>query len=358
MTTQILGIGTTNPGEGIPQMLISEFMTHAHELEEAEARKLRFVYRQSGIEKRHSVIEDFRFTDPSRFTFFPSNESLQPFPSTSARMQVFKEKALDLAKEAITDCLKSSLTFPSEISHIILVSCTGMFAPGLELEIIQQMQLRHNVERYCIHFMGCYAAFNGMKLADKICRSEPDAKVLLVSVELCTLHFQKNYTEDNLLANAIFADGAAAVLLGRGEEGLSIRAYDNYLFPSGEKDMAWSIGDLGFEMRLSKYVPELLQQGLQEISDHLENKYPLSSIYNYSIHPGGRQILQKVEESLKINPQQNRHSHEVLKNFGNMSSATILFVLKRWMEEQESQGPIFAMGFGPGLTLETMLFEK
>ncbi|MFD2203683.1 type III polyketide synthase [Shivajiella indica] len=358
MNNHIVSIGTANPGEGISQTQIGEFMKIAHGLDAVESRKLNFVYRQSGIKHRYSVLEDFKYDDPQKFSFFPKNHSLTPFPSTQQRMEVFRKNGFHLAKKAITRCLQKGMTYPTEITHLILVSCTGMFAPGLELQIIHEMGLKTDLERYSLHFMGCYAAFNAIKLADKICDSSPKAKVLIVSVELCTIHFQKDYTEDNLLANAIFGDGSAAALISKSKSGLGIAKYDSKLFKNGEEDMAWSIGNFGFEMKLSKYVPDLLQKGLEVIQSHLENYFQLSTLKNFAIHPGGRQILQKVEEAFGLDINQNFASHEVLRDFGNMSSATILFVLEKWLEEQTKSGNILAMGFGPGLTLETMLLEK
>lgn len=358
MNNSIVSIGTANPGAGIPQMRIADFMKMAHGLDGQDARKLQFVYRQSGIEKRHSVLEDFNYKEPQKFTFFPSNESLTPFPSTKARMEVFRQEALPLAKKAVAECLIEGETYPNEITHLILVSCTGMYAPGLEIDIIRELGLNSSVERYAIHFMGCYAAFNALRLADRLCDACSDAKVLIVSVELCTIHFQREFTEDNLLANAIFADGAAAALVAKSDIGLKIKGFDSKLFPEGASDMAWSIGDVGFEMRLSKYVPELLSKGLQEINAYLENTFKLSTIRNFAIHPGGKQILQKVEDAFGIDASQDQFSHEVLKKFGNMSSTTILFVLNKWLQDEKSEGDILAMGFGPGLTLETLLLEK
>jgi predicted naringenin-chalcone synthase len=358
MNNHIVSIGTASPGKAIPQLKISEFMKIAHGLDSIDSRKLNFIYKHSGISSRHSVLDDFNHSDPKDFNFFPKNKDLDPFPSTKQRMEEFRTQAFPLAKSAITQCLQDGLTYPNEITHMILVSCTGMFAPGLELEIIDKMGFPANVERYSIHFMGCYASFNALKLADRICDSSPDAKVLIVSVELCTLHFQKEYNEDNLLANAIFGDGAAAALVTNNSKGLKIKSYDSRVFKEGEQDMAWTIGDFGFEMKLSKYVPELLQKGLESIHDDLEKLYNLSEIKNFAVHPGGKQILQKVESAFKITASQNLHSHKVLDQFGNMSSATILFVLKHWLEDELMDGSLLALGFGPGLTLETLLLEK
>lgn len=358
MNNHIVSIGTASPGDAIPQLQISEFMKIAHGLDKIDSRKLNFIYKHSGISSRYSVLQDFNHADPQHFDFFPKNKDLTPFPSTKRRMEEFRSQAFPLAKTAITQCLQHALIYPNEITHLILVSCTGMFAPGLELEIMDKMGFASNVERYSIHFMGCYASFNALKLADRICDSSPESKVLIVSVELCTLHFQKEYNEDNLLANAIFGDGAAAALVCKDSQGLEIKNYDSRVFKEGEKDMAWSIGDFGFEMKLSKYVPELLQKGLGKITDHLEELYAVSKIKNFAVHPGGKQILQKVESAFGIKETQNLPSHKVLNQYGNMSSATILFVLKHWLEEEILEGAILALGFGPGLTLETLLLEK
>ena len=358
MNNHIVSTGTANPGKAIPQNTIKEFMKIAHGLETDEVRKLNFIYKHSGINSRHSVLDDFNFAEPSKFTFFPANKQLDPFPSTKQRMLLFQQTAPALAITAIAQCLSSSPYEAKDITHLILVSCTGMYAPGVELQIIEEMGLNDTVERYCIHFMGCYAAFTAIKMADRFCDSDPDAKILVVSVELCTIHFQKTYNEDNLLANALFGDGAAAALISAQPSGLRIKSYQSNLVKEGEGDMAWHIGDYGFEMKLSKYIPGLLERGIEALREKLEAKFQLSTIKNFAIHPGGKLILKKVEESFGISACQNQHAHDILGKFGNMSSATILFVLDSILNSPNQQGDTLAMGFGPGLTLETLLLEK
>ena len=358
MNNHIVSIGTASPGEPISQQQIAEFMKLAHGLSAEESRKLSFVYRVSGIATRHSVLTDFNFTDPSNFSFFPKNKSLEPFPPTSLRMKVFEENAAGLGIEAITNCLKRSDVQVSEITHLILVSCTGMYAPGVEMKIIADMGFKSTIERYSIHFMGCYASFNALKLADRICTSDPSANVLVLSVELCTIHFQKEYTEDNLIANALFADGAAAALIRQSPKGLRIKDYESQIIREGEPEMAWHIGDYGFQMKLSKYVPELLEKGLRSFKTHLEDRFGLRKIAHFAIHPGGQQILHKVEQVLEISKEQNTHSHQVLHKYGNMSSASILFVLEAAMQDDTIRDELLVMGFGPGLTLETLLVER
>lgn len=358
MNTSIVSIGLSNPGAPIPQAEIARFMKLAHQLDETERRKLGFFYRKSGIDFRHSVLDDFDKLEIADFSFFPKNEQLFPFPGTKARMEVFQQTAPVLAAAASLSCLDQVGEKATSLTHLILVSCTGMVAPGVELQLIQKLGLGEDVERYCIHFMGCYAAFTGLKLADKILRAEPEAKVLLVSVELCTLHFQKEYTEDNILANSLFGDGAAAALVMNSDQGLKINSYLSQVFWEGEQDMAWGIGDFGFEMRLSKYIPALLDKGITQLLEVFEQKFGLSKIQNFAIHPGGKQILQKVQEAFSLSPDVNFHAMEILRQFGNMSSATILFVLDRMMKDSKVKGDILSMGFGPGLTLETMHLIK
>lgn len=358
MHNHIVSIGTANPGEPIPQFRIGEFMKLAHGLSPEEARKLSFVYRVSGIETRYSVLTDFNYTDPTDFKFFPKNKELEPFPTTKQRMKVFEEKAAVMGIEAITKCLERTTVKVGDITHLILVSCTGMYAPGVEMKIIEQMGFRSTIERYSIHFMGCYASFNAIKLADRICDSDPKANVLILSVEICTIHFQKQYNEDNLIANALFGDGAAAALISKSQQGILIKDFESQIFREGEMDMAWHIGDFGFEMKLSKYVPELLEKGIRKFKKGLEDRFGLRKIQQFAIHPGGQQILNKVEQVMGISKEQNSYSHEILRNFGNMSSASILFVLEAVLKDSIVKGDMLVMGFGPGLTLETLLVER
>lgn len=358
MNSSIVSIGLSNPGKPIPQAEISRFMQLAHQLDAQERRKLDFLYRKSGIDSRHSVLDDFQKEEVLDFTFFPKNKELHPFPGTAARMQVFEEKGPELAQQAVRSALQQAKVEASSLTHLILISCTGMVAPGLELDLMRRLDIPSSVERYCIHFMGCYAAFTGLRLADQLVKANPKARVLVVSVELCTLHFQKEYTEDNLLANSLFGDGAAAAVVMQSEKGLQIKNYFSEVLWEGEKDMAWKIGDFGFEMRLSQYIPSLLNQGIRRLRDLFEAKFNFSKVKHVAIHPGGKQILIQVQEAFGLSPEVNQHALEVLRTCGNMSSASILFVLERMLQDSSIQGDILALGFGPGLTLETTHYEK
>jgi predicted naringenin-chalcone synthase len=358
MNSSIVSIGLSNPGSPIPQAEIARFMQLAHQLDGQERRKLDFLYRKSGIDFRHSVLDDFQKEEVAEFTFFPKNKELSPFPSTSARMNVFEAEAAGLAEQAVRNALQQANIEPASLTHLVLVSCTGMVAPGVELELMRRLGISSSVQRYCIHFMGCYAAFTGLRLADQLVKANPESRVLVVSVELCTLHFQKEYNEDNLLANSLFGDGAAAALVMQSEKGLQIKNYHSEVLWEGEKDMAWKIGDFGFEMRLSQYIPSLLNQGIRKLRDLFEAKFNFSQVQHVAIHPGGKQILIQVQEAFGLSPEVNKHALEVLRTCGNMSSSSILFVLERMLQDPSIQGDILALGFGPGLTLETTHYEK
>jgi alpha-pyrone synthase len=357
----ITAIGTANPPYQISQAQTAAFMVKHLTQKPEDARKINLLFRASAIDNRYSVLDDFAKT--SDFNFY--NPQNTHYPSTATRMEIFRQFACPLAIKAIQDCLKNQKPILDQITHLITLSCTGMYAPGLDIEIIENLALSPAIHRTCINFMGCYAAFNALKTADYICRSEPEAKVLIVGVELCTLHLQKSLTEDDLLANTLFADGAAAVLVENKPSNalnLQMSAFHCDLAPRGKQDMAWQIGDFGFEMKLSSYIPTLLQTKIKDLVQNLLQKINLQmpDIQHFAIHPGGRKILEAIEKSLEISPEKNQAAYEVLRNFGNMSSVTVLFVLKKIVQNLSThqQGQkILSMAFGPGLTLESALLE-
>ena len=360
----ITAIGTANPVNRIHQSLIANFMMRAMKCHNGEGRKLKTVFRASGIEYRHSVLDDYgKIRD---FTFYPDTDDLEPFPGTERRLQVFRQHALTLS---IASCKNMMNSYPEfdirNITHLIVVCCTGMYAPGLDVEMVTALGLRSTVQRTAINFMGCHAAFNALKIADALCHSKRDAKVLVVCTELCSLHFQREATDDNLLANALFADGSASLLVEAETKSnlkLHIEEFHSDLATEGLSDMAWSIGDLGFEMRLSSYVPDLIRKGVAGLIQTLLRKISASQaeIRYYAIHPGGKKILQVVEEALQISKSENAAAYHVLKNYGNMSSPTVLFVLREVVSKSRgatSGDRILSIAFGPGLTLESMILK-
>ncbi len=205
----LIRIGTAVPEHRFSQTTLADFMVRAMKLTPADARKLHTVFRASGIQWRHSVLSDYG--KPQNPTFYP--EDFEPFPSTAQRLEVYRQQALRLSLAAIPNSLHLQRIPPESITHLIVVSCTGMYAPGLDIELVQALSLPASVNRLCINFMGCYAAFTALKAAHAFCAAQSNARVLVVCTELCSLHFQREGTDDNLLANALFADGAAALLV-------------------------------------------------------------------------------------------------------------------------------------------------
>jgi predicted naringenin-chalcone synthase len=366
MTSYLSAIGTANPPHRLPQAQIGEFMARALQLDEAATRKLRALYRVSGIGHRYTVLPDYGRANGD-FTFFPNTPDLEPFPAVGTRMKAYRQEALPLAAEAAKNCLRNAPDISvASLTHLISVSCTGMYAPGLDIELVNQLGLRPNVQRTCVNFMGCYAAFNALKLADAICRADPDARVLVVCTELCTLHFQKHHEEDHLISNALFGDGAsAALVLGRpsgDRPHLALEAFHCGLEPDGHTDMAWHVNDFGFEMTLSSYVPKLIQRGIRRLTDDLLHNLPvkLADIRHFAIHPGGRRILETIEKELNLTRLDNAPAYHVLREYGNMSSATVLFVLQELLKgftASDAGAPVLSFAFGPGLTLEAMLLR-
>ena len=360
----LTSIGIAVPHNRFEQAEIGKFMMRAMQLDYENNRKLGAIFRSSGISHRYSVLTDYG--KENDFSFYPNNENFEPFPATSTRLDEYQKHAPELSVAAINDCLSRQPGIDvRSITHLIVVSCTGMYAPGLDIDLVERLGLRHDVQRLSINFMGCYAAFNGIKVGDAFCKADPQARVLIVCVELCSIHFQKQATEDNMLANALFADGAAAVLMqGNPAAGLNLvpEAFHNALSFSKDPQMAWRVGNLGFEMKLTSYVPEIIQSGIKKLTDEMLGKIKknFSTIKHFAIHPGGKKILEVIEKELALSKTDNRHAYAVLNNYGNMSSPTVLFVLYYLLQDvtvQHNDESVLSFAFGPGLTLESILFK-
>ncbi|MFZ6011144.1 MAG: type III polyketide synthase [Bacteroidota bacterium] len=360
----ITAIGTANPRHRFSQETIADFMLKTMQFNNGESRKLKTIFKASGIDYRYSVLEDYGKL--SNFTFYPEPDETETFPSTVDRLKIFRQNALALSVASVHELMNSSShVVPKDITHLIVVCCTGMYAPGLDIDLVRELNLSSSVQRTCITFMGCYAAFNALKVADAFCHHDPKAKVLIVCTELCSLHFQRTATDDNILANALFADGSASVLVESQTDKplkLALENFHSDLAVNGAQDMAWTVGDLGFEMKLSAYVPDIIRGGIATLANSLLAKISkkLSDIRHFAIHPGGKKILEVIESELGITKDQNRAAYDVLKNYGNMSSPTILFVLKEIIGKlkTENRGErILSFAFGPGLTLESMVLK-
>lgn len=321
-------------------------------------RKLKYLYHHSGIDYRYSVIPDYG-CEINDWTFYPQTENLEPFPSLEHRINVFNAAAAPLSVKAIESTIHGHIS-PHNITHLITVSCTGMSAPGLDLQVTELMDLPKNIYRTSVNFMGCYAAIHALKMADMICRHEKSARVIIVCTELCTLHFQKDPTLDNITSSLLFGDGSAAALVTSdeyGTPGLRLDHFYSEIITKGKKDMSWELSSSGFLMTLSGYVPELLEEDFSPLVSRALAKAQMekNEISHWCIHPGGKRILDAIYRSLSFTNGELDPSYETLKEVGNISSATILFVLKKILDGDSGQGSLFGAAFGPGLTMETFV---
>lgn len=327
-------------------------------------RLVEMIYERTGIETRYSVIDD-RLKSDGLFHTLPDGSINSP--TTGQRNALYakaaRELAVKLARKTFAECPQF---VPSDITHVVFASCTGFANPGPDYHIVRELGLKESVERYTIGFMGCYAAFPAMRMAAQFCEANPQAVVLVMCLELCSLHLQVSDKPESIVANALFADGAAAALISAREPARDrpyyrVHGFHSALVPSSESHMAWDIGDHGFNMTLSAYVPDLIGSNIREMLGGILSKRGLTpaDIDEWAVHPGGRAILEQVEQHLELPGDALEISRRVLRDYGNMSSPTVMFVLKGLLEEAETDHAMTcAIAFGPGLTVETAVLER
>ncbi len=357
--SKIISIATCVPTYKHSQTTLFDFANKVYCKNNDDTRKLKFLYNHSGIEYRYSIIPDFDFSKNER-VFFSDADDLQPVPSISKRMEFYNNYAVTLSAETVRKCIKDKIDL-QEITHLVTVSCTGMSAPGLDLQLMELLQLPNTIVRTSVNFMGCYAAIHAMKIADAFCNNDKNAKVVIVCTEFCTIHFQTEPTVDNLTSSLLFADGCAAILMQDNDSGKGLLLENFYSDVSfkGKKDMAWELSTTGFLMTLTGFIPELIKADFEKLVAAALQKTNRTkvAITNWCIHPGGKKIVDTIADTLQIERTAFKHSYDVLNNFGNMSSPTILFVLQKIMNEIENNNEhkevIFGAAFGPGLTMET-----
>ncbi len=275
------------------------------------------------------------------------------FPGTRARMQRFEPEARALALRAVEQLAPDR----DRISHLIVATCTGFTAPGLDFQLMQALELRPSTERQIIGFMGCFAAVNALRLARHIVRSEPRAQVLVVNVELCTLHLQEAWELEKMLSFLLFGDGCSAALVSAEPVGLELGAFRTAVIPRTEQMITWHIGDTGFLMHLSGQVPGRIRRFLRNEGAAFLAPHTPGDIAHWAVHAGGRSILDAVQHGLNLLPEALAHSRGVLRDYGNISSATLMFVLDRIIRAAAPAGEGVAMAFGPGLTVESFRFR-
>lgn len=358
----LLGIGLSVPKYSLKQSDAIEKVFSTSFFAAGLGDFLRGLYQNSGVSKRGSVLlKKDKSPDSPQQVFFTRQKNIEDMgPGTKERMMVFEKEAPLLALESSRAALLDAGVKPGEITHLVLVSCTGFSAPGLDLSLINGLPLSPSVERVQIGFMGCHGMINGFRVAKAFAEQDPKHKVLLTSVELTSLHYTYGQDVGALIANALFADGSSSCVIGTAGSNPRpwvVKATGSFFFPNSDKHMSWQIGDYGFEMRLSSKVPELIGTQLKPWLLKWLGKegLGLKDIRSWAVHPGGPRVMDAVEKNLSLPKGTVDVSREILKEHGNMSSATILFIIDKLKRAGVPQ-PCVALGFGPGLVVEAALF--
>lgn len=366
MSMFLAGIGTAVPTYRINQPdaaeIVKEFCCETPEQE----RLLSALYRRSGVQTRGSVL--LHASDgppPERQSFFgPRAGRHGRGPTTGERMVCYEASASTLAVAASRKALGASGVAASEITHVVTVSCSGFQAPGFDLRLFEELSLRATTSRTHIGFMGCHGVLNALRVARAFCSADPQARILICAVEVCSLHHYCGWDPEKIVANSLFADGAAAVVataqpISKRDEGWEVAGNGSVVIPETSEAMTWRIRDHGFEMTLSPSVPEIirsqLRPWLEAWLDHHGSH--LEAINSWAVHPGGPRIVQACGRALSLEREQLAPSLSVLAEFGNMSSPTVLFILDR-LRNEAARRPCVVLAFGPGLVVEAALLRS
>ncbi len=332
-------IGTAVPDYDVH----AKYVAYAREVlgDTREGRSFDRLVSRSQIDHRYAVV--------------PFDYYAAAHPETALRMRAYEERALALAERAIADLGVDDI---ARTTHLIVTSCTGFYAPGIDVQLIERFGLNAGIERTIVGFMGCYAAVSALKLSRHIVRSDPGARVLIVNIEICSLHLQRPTDVAHALGLSIFGDGCAATLVTSEPSGLALDAFASRLIPESADEITWRIGALGFEMHLSLDVPRKISEAFSRDPAALLGGAAASDIDVWAVHPGGRAVLDAVGESLALDAEALDESRRVLRAFGNMSSATISFVLARILRRAPElrDANCCGLAFGPGMVCETMRF--
>jgi predicted naringenin-chalcone synthase len=367
MTAHIWTVGTALPKYSIEQAQAAK-LAQALGLTERWTDALPRLYGKSGVKRRGSVLLEGPCDSSHPFQSFyqPRTESAPFGPSTSDRMKAYAEHAGPLVEQACRRAMIRASMAPSEVTHLVSVSCTGFISPGIDHWMIRELELNRNIQRTHVGFMGCHGLINGLRVAQSIADSDPDAIVLVGAVELCSLHQQ--FTEDpqQLVANALFADGAAAAIVSGhtpsdcGNNVWEVTSSFSWMIPETESHMGWTVGNHGFEMRLSPEVPALIESKLAEPVDNWLRGIgvDVGEIDLWAVHPGGPRILDGVTKAFRLDESLISPSRQILEEHGNMSSPTVLFILQRVSELNDNAKSCLLVAFGPGLHAELMLLRR
>ena len=378
-TATILGVGTAVPRFRVNCNTSAKFAAKTSCVDQSQKRKVDVLYRRTGIEQRGSVLLDEAPGDEVVNDFYPPAQTMEcRGPGTKLRNDRYGEEAPLLAERSSSAALAASGLTPDQITHLITVSCTGFNSPGIDIALIDQLNLPATTERIQVGFMGCHGSINGLRAARGLVAAREDAKVLMCSVELCSLHYQYGLDTDRIVSNALFADGSAAMVFESGPKstdlegggvpmgstaalasGLGfVQATGSCLVPDSRDAMTWCIGDHGYQMTLSAQVPHFIEKYLADYLTGFLASYgeTIESIGGWVVHPGGSRILSAVDNALGLSEDELAVSRAVLAENGNMSSATMLFIMERFVAMNKPK-PWLMLGFGPGLEIEVALIR-
>lgn len=361
MDSFIFAVSGAVPAYAFKQEDIAQKCTEILSIQGEKAEFLNRIYQNSSISHRYSIINDF-FKPREEWEFWGSQYP-EKVPGMTERNQRYKKEAPLLAEQAARQALEQWGGETSRITHLISISCTGMIAPGIEYYLMQNLGLCPTVNRLGINFMGCFGAFKGLSVAQAFAQANPDARILVVCTELCTLHLQADHNPEIIMANSLFSDGSAAAIIGgnclsKEKPIWEIQRVHSLGFKNSIDKMSWEASDHGFLIGLCPTVPVYIKRGMKEFAEGLLPKEVQSSQCDWAIHPGGTSILQAVEKALQLQPDQTQSSWKILNHFGNMSSATFLFVLNELSKQKNARQWTAGVGFGPGLSAEGILLRR
>lgn len=394
MTTSILGLGTALPPHQMTQADALQMFTDIVCEDPRQARLGRALFGKAEVQTRHTVLPHraaYNWCGPALAgkQQVAAGDMTQPSaavpsvkpgkshgPTTGERMELYSRFAAGLACESSLKALEQARVDPQDITHLITVTCTGFDAPGVDIELIERLGLPSTTQRMQIGFMGCHGAINGLRAARAVTESDSSARVLLCAVELCSLHYRFTWDSEGIIGNALFADGSAALVLSGGDVQRPTTALPWQVVDTGsvviadsKHSMSWSIGDHGFDMRLSSDIGDKIEQQLAGWLTAWLGKHQLglNDINYWGVHPGGPKILTAVKNSLGLSDNDLRTSRSILAQHGNMSSPTVLFILNEFQQARAAatqssvtQTPArhcILLGFGPGLVAEVALLS-
>ena len=363
MTARIVSIGTAVPPTRIAQEIARDIFAAQEGADRLARRRIQAVFDASAIAQRHTVLTEFATGPAPGPAAFVDTAGRLLSPTTGPRNERYIAAAPELTAAAARSALADGGIDPSAVTHVVTVSCTGLFAPGPDYRLVRDLGLNPTVERCHLGFIGCSAALPALRVASALAATRPDAVVLVVCTELCTLHLRPSNDPQQIVASSVFADGAAAAIVTADPSvgnpgGLDLDRFGTALTDEGETDMVWTIGDNGFEMILSAEVPRIIGREIRGAVGRFLGDDAAPEVW--AVHPGGRSVLDRVEAGLDLPPDALATSRAVLRDFGNMSSATILFILAALLRDDDvpDGARVAGLAFGPGLTVESALMTR